>query len=333
MIHYLNTGLKFCYNEAGAIIDCRGSGQDAEFQPGILSPSPRFEDRNGLVLDRLTGLMWSRNANPADFPLTWMEALEYIGGLNAEGFLGRSDWRLPNRREMRSLVDYQNRKPALPGGHPFENLFLGWYWTSTTAAINTAYAWYVHLEGGRMFYGKKNQSYLVWPVCGRTGVLPRTGQDKCYNELGYEIEPPTLGLDGELRLGVGWPEPRFVVKGDAVLDGLTNLYWTKNASLAQEAVNWAEAFDVIDDLNRETGNGRWRAPTINELETLVDARRHNPALPIGHPFIDVREIYVSSTTSGFEPDWCMLLHFHKGAVGVGQKKQKGFTVWAVSESL
>ena len=45
--------------------------------------------------------------------------------------------------------------------HPFENVFLGWCWTSTSAAINPSYAWYVHLEGGRMFFGHKRQSYLV----------------------------------------------------------------------------------------------------------------------------------------------------------------------------
>jgi hypothetical protein len=44
----------------------------------------------------------------------------------------------------------------------------------------------------------------------------------------------------------------------------------------------------------------------------------------------MEEAYWSSTTSAFEPDWCMALYMHKGAVGVGQKKDENFSVWAVS---
>ena len=55
-----------------------------------------------------------------------------------------------------------------------------------------------------------------------------------------------------------------------------------------------------------------------------------PALPKDHPFRDDQEAYWSSTSSGFEPDWCMALYMHKGAVGVGQKKDENFSVWAVS---
>ena len=91
---------------------------------------------------------------------TGQEALDYIATLNRDKVFGSADWRLPNRRELRSLMSHQTRKPALPERHPFVNVFSGWYWTSTTAAINTAYAWYIHMEGARMFYGLKEQFFL-----------------------------------------------------------------------------------------------------------------------------------------------------------------------------
>jgi hypothetical protein len=53
-------------------------------------------------------------------------------------------------------------------------------------------------------------------------------------------------------------------------------------------------------------------------------------LPSGHPFVDVQDIYWSSTTSLFEPDWAWALYLEKGATGVGQKRFAQFSVWAVA---
>lgn len=328
---YLNTGQQHCYDVAGREIPCKGTGQDAEFATGAPWPVPRFEPQGDTVKDLLTGLTWTADANSAEFPLTWVEALDYVGGLNRDRHLGFADWRLPNRRELRSLISYQHRKPALPGGHPFQNVFLGWYWTSTSAAINPAFTWYVHFEGGRMFYGRKSQSYLVWPVRGQSN-LPTTGQDRCFDNEGREIPCRGTGQDGETRSGLAWPDPRFEVLGDVVRDRLTNLIWTRDASWKHAVFDWTESLTVARELNAEKfGNlDSWRLPTINELESLVDARTHNPALPQGHPFENVGQVYASSTTSAFEPDWAMLLHLHKGAVGVGQKKQPSFLVWPVA---
>ena len=330
--HYLQTGLEHCYDASGRIVDCAGTGQDAELRPGAPWPDPRFVVQGEVVLDALTGLTWLKDANAAEFPLTWSEALMQVGQWNLAGLAGGS-WRLPNRRELRSLISYQQRRPALPRGHPFTNVFSGWYWTSTTAAINPAFAWYVHTEGGRMFYGRKNQSYLVWPVRGAGGgLLPATGQQRCFDSQGLTLESAGTGQDGELRLGAPWPEPRFEPKGRIVLDRLTGLYWPTSANLSGSPGNWEQALLQVRELNRTSYGGldTWRVPTINELESLVDAAHHTPALPAGHPFTDVQTAYCSSTTSGFEPDWCMVLHMFKGAVGVGQKKSPELFNWPVS---
>jgi hypothetical protein len=330
---YLNTGQIFCYDTTGRKVACRDTGQDAEEAPGLPWPEPRFQVLGATVLDRLTGLEWTRKANFADFPQSWPDALEFVGGMNREAWNGHGDWRLPNRRELRSLVSYQTRDPALPPSHPFREVFLGWYWSSTTAAINPAFAWYVHLEGGRMFYGGKTELRLVWPVRGEgNGVLPATGQKECFDAAGRTVSCPGTGQDGEHGKGAPWPERRFVHREEAVTDRLTGLVWTGSADLARRWTTWEEAFGVVAELNRDRFGHRdsWRLPTINELESLVDASRHTPALPAGHPFRDVQEAYWSSTSSGFEPDWCMALYMHKGAVGVGQKKDENFSVWAVS---
>lgn len=147
-------------------IECAGSGQDGECRRGVPWSQPRFEAEGATVRDRLTGLGWCRNAGLAEFSLTWQEVLDFVAQMNRDQTFGCSDWRLPNRRELRSLISHQASRPALPERHPFTNLFQGWYWSSNTAAISPTHAWYVDLAGGRMFYGGKDQPFMVWPVRG-----------------------------------------------------------------------------------------------------------------------------------------------------------------------
>jgi len=326
---YLQTGQVTCHNASGYRIDCAGGGQDGTFQRGIPWPQPRFNIEGESVTDRLTGLVWCRNANLAEFPLTWQEGLDYVAQMNRSQAFGYGDWRMPNRRELRSLISHQTRRPALAEDQPFTNIFDGWYWSSTTAAISPSHAWYVNMDGGRMFYGGKDQSFLVWPVRGQgSGVLPVTGQTRCYTGAGDVIACAGTGQDAEFSAGYPWPSPRFQVSRGEVIDRLTNLCWQQAADLSGP-VTWAQALSGVDRLNEQSGG--WRLPNINELESLIDCSMHSPALPAGHPFGALQDVYWSSTTSLYEPDWAWALYLNKGAVGVGQKTQAKFHVWGVRD--
>jgi hypothetical protein len=329
--HYLNTGQRSCHADDGRQVPCEGSGQDASFGVGAFCPQPRFDSRGDQVLDRLTGLTWCRSASLAEFPLTWQESLDFVATMNREQRFGQRDWRLPNRRELRSLLSLQTKLPALPERHPFLDVFNGWYWTATTAAISPAHAWYISLDGGRMFYGGKDQSFMLWPVRGEgLNVIPLTGQSLCFDAAGKVIPCAGSGQDGELRYGAPWPDPRFEIVAAGVLDRLTGLLWRRRANLTAQPAVWREALVAVAALNREEAAVAWRLPTINELEVLVDCAAHSPALPSRHPFTDLQEVYWSSTTSLFEPDWAWALYLEKGATGVGQKRFAQFSVWAVA---
>lgn len=138
-------------------------GDDGTYQKGVAPTGARFTDNgDGTVTDNLTGLMWTKNANIWG-SIIWNTAVD-----NCEGYslAGHSDWRLPNLRELQSLIDYKNFTPALPTGHPFTGVVSSGYWSSTTYADSTAYAWFVNLVNGFVFNGNKTITYYVWPVRG-----------------------------------------------------------------------------------------------------------------------------------------------------------------------
>jgi len=167
------TGQTTCYDSAGTVIDCSGTGQDGELQSGAASPNPRFVDNGNLsVTDNLFGLVWSKDGNmpgpaacgPAATK-SWQGALDYIKCLNSNSYLGKSDWRLPNQNELESLVNKGQASPATwLNGQGFSNINAGYYWSSSTYASLTGFAWSVHMSYGTVDYYYKNSNYNVLPV-------------------------------------------------------------------------------------------------------------------------------------------------------------------------
>src|SRR5262245_48320853 len=132
------------------------AGDDGALQKGVAWPTPRFTDNNnGTITDNLTGLIWLKNANCPGTNRDWFTALEDVAQLNLNGTMNgnncgdtsnagshQTDWRLPNIREIHSLMDYSRTgSPGLPLGNPFLNLGSGNYWSSTTNAGQSLQAW------------------------------------------------------------------------------------------------------------------------------------------------------------------------------------------------
>jgi hypothetical protein len=155
---------------------------DGDLEMGVAWPSSRFIDNgNGTVTDNLTRLIWFKDANciktnyPAidsDGTVIWQQALDFVKGINNGTYsqcgAGYNDWRLPNRKELRSLIDYSRYNPALPAGAPFTNVQVVYradrYWSSTTRAYGTVGAWYVSMGYGVVDDANKDVGYYVWPV-------------------------------------------------------------------------------------------------------------------------------------------------------------------------
>ena len=115
--------------------------------------NPRFEVDPLWVLDKETGLWWSKS--PLSKPQSWDKAIEEVKVYGA---------RLPAIKEIISLLDYSEHSPALPKGHPFVNVQSSYYWSATTTAPYTTHAWGISMYYGYVYDYYKSDRYYVWPV-------------------------------------------------------------------------------------------------------------------------------------------------------------------------
>jgi hypothetical protein len=137
---------------------------DGDLRRGVSILGTRFIDNGDeTVTDMLTGLMWTQNARPAGESFTWEVSFDYIAAINLWHYLGYEDWRMPNARELESLVDYGY--PFHFNFTPFEVEDYNYYWSSTS------YFWFpedqafaVLLGDPRVVPRDKTSSCNVWPV-------------------------------------------------------------------------------------------------------------------------------------------------------------------------
>jgi hypothetical protein len=146
---------------------------------------------------------------------------------------------------------------------------------------------------------------------------------------------------------LGTPEDE---SDDVVLDKETKLVWTRNAG--HGVINyyphnrgpwqnrqrysrdycrekWHSAVDYCRDLTAGNRKG-WRLPALEELLSLIDPSQSNPALPSGHPFVDVKPtFYLSITSDDFSRCFTQGLNMFDGSVYNHLKDDAGFNVWCV----
>ena len=142
-----DTGQTKCYNNTQEI-PCPSPGtsfygQDGNYPGAQLA----YQNTDDTVTDLNTGLIWQRGDEQNGSGRTWQEAIDYCAGLE---LADHSDWRLPTRRELMSLVNY-----SIPSPGPtidkkfFPNGLAYYYWSSSARAVNpTGYAWVINFGNG-----------------------------------------------------------------------------------------------------------------------------------------------------------------------------------------
>ena len=104
-----------------------------------------------IVTDTKTGLVWQKTYETGK---NWQAALDYCENLTYAGY---SDWRLPDKNELASLVNYEKYNPA----SDFPDMPSQYFWSSSTRVNNTSSAWNVNFNNGFVDDGSKTNDSNV----------------------------------------------------------------------------------------------------------------------------------------------------------------------------
>ena len=198
-----------------------------------LESSFEVRENGAAVLDRNTGLLWD-NAHD-ELLLEWRDAEAFVHSLNDQNYLGRRDWRLPGREELRSLARYDDAMPAID-----TEVFRAssdYYWCAEECKNDTDLAW--------GFYFGYGCSY------GRRKVIPSHVR-------------PVSGAADPFALSSA---RRFTINSDnTVTDHVTGLMWMREET---PLLTQKEALVYCKEL-RLGGYDDWVMPNLKELATLIN---------------------------------------------------------------
>ena len=141
------------------------TGDDGTYQKGW--SGTRFTDNgDGTITDNATGLMWVAGPTAAGIGSSYLWATA-VSNCEDLTYAGYSDWRLPNIKELMSIVDYGDATaPAIDQTY-FTECQSDFYWSSTTYAPFAPYAWLVGFDDGYVDVDSKTIApYYVRPVRG-----------------------------------------------------------------------------------------------------------------------------------------------------------------------
>ncbi|KWT91033.1 DUF1566 domain-containing protein [Candidatus Magnetominusculus xianensis] len=131
--------------------------------------------------------------------------------------------------------------------------------------------------------------------------------------------------------GVYAQDSRFsILTNLTVKDAKTGLIWTRSADIASKSMTWVSIDAFIKGLNKQKYGGYtdWRLPEVHELFSIIDTNYHKPSLTQGHPFIDVRHEYWSSSVCAYKNDNAWAVSANHGNVTV-HDKNTSLHVWPV----
>ncbi|MGC2062029.1 MAG: DUF1566 domain-containing protein [Thermodesulfovibrionales bacterium] len=269
-----DTGQSTCYEalSPNGEIPCGNTGQD-----GAYNINPRSYTIIGagsdMVLDNNTGLIWQRQDD--GYAYNWYQASGTVNGTyNPSGgsvcgsltLGGYSDWRLPSKKELITLVDYSISSPGPTINWVFTGTQPSYYWSSTPYVYGLNSAWMVGFDfGPPSGWGKSNVDSVRCVRGGQSAISYTDNHD---------------GTVTDTRTGLIWQQ-----QDDGVMR------------------SWGDAITYCEGLNNPGGYSDWRLPNILELESITDDAYYRiPAIAIDPIFTATKEsFYWASTTIAMTP--------------------------------
>ncbi len=149
------------------------------------------DNGNGTITDAATGLMWMQN--DSEKGMTWEEALKYAEN---QKFAGYNDWRLPNIKELQSIIDY-SRAPGLTNSAAIDPIFVCTHIQNEAGQPDFPYYWSSTTHANK--HGGNEAAYVSF---GRAmGYFNGVWQD--VHGAGAQRSDPKIGDPGEYPYGHG----------------------------------------------------------------------------------------------------------------------------------
>ncbi|MBH2006693.1 MAG: DUF1566 domain-containing protein [Myxococcaceae bacterium] len=205
----------------------------------------RYTISNGVVSDALTSMQWEQVAGTT--PMIFASVASYCSSRNTGAY---TDWRAPNIVELGTLIDYTNSTAPCLDTTAFPGAPASDFWSGSPDIGNSGSSWYVQSSFNPpvSYYPSDSTSSAV--RCVRS----------CY----------AAPLSSRYTIGSG-------TSVGTVTDKVTGLVWQKVAPTT--TYTQADAMTYCNNLSLGgSGAGRWRLPTVRELQTLVDYSQNNGVL-------------------------------------------------------
>ena len=289
------------------------------------TPSTDFVNNgDGTVTHSKTGLMWKQCAQGlsgsgcatgiAATPI-WSDALKMAV---TDTTAGHTDWRLPNKKELESLVETCGYDPAINQtffpGTPTAQFF----WSSSSSLVDTTQAWRVSFNSGR------NNTDIKATATHYVRLVRAVGPPDNFDAQILPPPPPAAcqAGHGSALVSQSTPSTDFVNNGDGtVTHSKTGLMWKQCAQglsgsgcatgIAAVPI-WSDALKMaVTDTT--AGHTDWRLPNKKELESLVETCGYDPAInQTLFPGTPTTQFFWSSSSSLVDTTQAWRVSFYSG---------------------
>ncbi len=301
---------ELCYDDFSTV-PCPAAGQafaGQDAQHAGYQPQFAVSGDSLTVHDQVTDLTWQRSADTdgdgdidADDKLTLTQAEAYPAALNAVNFGGHNDWRLPNIKELFSLMDNRGEDPS------------GYTGTDTSGLVP-----FIDTDYFEFAYGDQNAGQRIidsqWATSSvyvsneqastLFGVNFADGRIKSYPvNMGFY----TICVRGNTTYSVN----DLVDNHDGTItDWATGLMWAQDDN--GSAVIWEDALTLVETRNDalHLGYNDWRLPNIKELHTILDYTRspYTHGMAAIDPLFEVTTVTSESCVTDYPWYWSSTTH-------------------------